>query len=148
MKLYAGSQKLELSWVGGHSPASILIYVPDDRVLFCGDNVDVGVGMPFISPYSQFGEWIDALKQIEGMEIDRIVPGHDEMCSKEDVHRTRIFFEIARDRVQKMMHAGVTKDRAVQKIDLTDILPVLDSPIVRQQVQTMVAMMWEEINAT
>lgn len=144
MKLYAGDTKLELSWVGSHSPASILIYIPEDRLLFCGDNVDVG--MPFIAPYSRFGEWIDALKRIEGMEIDRIVPGHGEVCGMEDVHRTRIFFETARDRVQKLIKAGATKQESVQKIDLKDVLPVLDSPIVRQQVQTMVGMMWEEMN--
>jgi cyclase len=142
MMLYAGSRKLELSWVGGHSPASILIYVPDDRLLFCGDNVDVG--MPFIAPYSRFGEWIDALKRIEGMDIKRIVPGHGEVCSMDDVRRTRRFFETARDHVQKLIKAGANKGETIRKIDLTDVLPVPLSPIVKQQVTTMVGMMWEE----
>jgi cyclase len=144
MKLYAGNLTLELSWVGGHSPASIMIYVPQDRVLFCGDNVDVG--MPFIAPYSRFGEWINALRRIERMEIEQIVPGHDAMCSKEDIRRTRIFFETARDRVQKLIKAGASKDEAKQKTDLMDILPVPPSPIVRQHVQAMVETMWEEIS--
>jgi cyclase len=143
MKLYAGNLTLELSWVGGHSPASILVYVPQDRVLFCGDNVDVG--MPFVAPYSRFGEWIGALKRIVGMEIEQIVPGHDKMCTKEDVRRTRIFFETAQDRVQELIKAGASKDEAKQKIDLVDILPVPPSPIVKQQVQTMVEMIWEQI---
>jgi len=143
MKLYAGNMKLELSWVGGHSPASILIYVPEDKVLFCGDNVDVG--MPFVAPYSRFGEWIDALKRIEVMEIEAVVPGHDAMCNKEDVRRTRIFFETARDRVQKLIKSGANKSEAIQKIDLMGVLPVPPSQIVIQQVQTMVGMIWEEM---
>jgi cyclase len=143
MTLYAGNQKLELSWVGGHSPASIMIYLPGDKVLFCGDNVDVG--MPFIAPYSRFGEWIDALKRIEGMDIGRIVPGHDEVCSMNDVRRTRIFFETARDRVQKLIEAGANKGETIRKIDLTDVLPVPLLPVVIQQVQVMVSMMWEEL---
>lgn len=145
MTLYAGSLKLELSWVGGHSPASILIYLPEDRVLFCGDNVDVG--MPFIAPYSRFGEWIEALKRIEGMDIERIVPGHDEVCSMNDVRRTRIFFETARDRVQKLIKTGANKGETIRKIDLTDVLPVPPSQIINQQVQTMAGMMWEELSS-
>ena len=143
MTLYAGSRKLELSWVGGHSPASILIYVLADRLLFCGDNVDVG--MPFVAPYSRFGEWIDALKRIEGMEIDRIVPGHGEICGMNDVRRTRIFFEIASDRVQRLIKAGMTKTETIRKIDLADVLYVPLSPFVKQQIQVMVGRMWEEI---
>jgi cyclase len=143
MTLYPGSQRLELSWVGGHSPASILIYLPEDKVLFCGDNVDVG--MPFIAPYSRFGEWIEALKLIEGMDINRIVPGHGEMCNMDDVRRTRIFFETARDRVQKLIEAGANKGETIRKIDLTDVLPVPLLPVVIQQVQVMVSMMWEEL---
>ncbi|HEX9896751.1 MAG TPA: MBL fold metallo-hydrolase [Dehalococcoidales bacterium] len=143
MTLYAGETRLELSWAGGHSPASILIYVPQDRILFCGDNVDVG--MPFIAPYSRFGEWIEALKRIEGMEIDRIVPGHDEVCGMKDVRRIRILFETTRDWVQKLIKAGAAKNQVLEKIDLSDVLPVPPSPIVKQQVQTMVGMMWEEM---
>jgi cyclase len=144
MKLYAGDIELQLSRVGGHSPASSLIYIPQEKVLFCGDNVDVG--MPFVAPYSQFGEWIEALKTIEGMDVDKIIPGHEEMCSKEHVRRTRVLFETTRNRVQKMIKANASKEDVIKKIDLSDVIPVPISPVVKQQVQTMVGMMWEELS--
>jgi len=144
MTLYSGNIELHLSRVGGHSPASSLIYIPQEKVLFCGDNVDVG--MPFVAPYSLFGEWIEALKTIEGMDVDKIIPGHEEMCSKKHVRKTRVLFETARDRVQKMIKTNASKEDAIKKIDLSDVIPVPPSPIVKQQVQTMVGMMWEELN--
>jgi len=143
MKLYTGSPELELSWLGGHSPASIMIYIPQDKVLFCGDNVDVS--MPFIAPYSRFGEWINALKRIEGMAVERIVPGHDDVCSMKDVHRTRVLFETARDWIQKLIKTGANKEQVLGKIDLSEALLLPDSPIIKQQVQTMVGMMWDEM---
>ena len=107
MALYVGDRKLELIWVGGHSPASIMIYLPQDKVLFGGDNVDDG--MPFVAPYSRFGEWIEALKRIETMDVDRIVPGHGGICSLEDVRRTRIFFETACERLQNLIRIGASQ---------------------------------------
>jgi hypothetical protein len=62
----------------------------------------------------------------------------------DDVRRTRRFFETARDNVQKLIKAGANKGETIRKIDLTDVLPVPLSPIVKQQVTTMVGMMWEE----
>jgi cyclase len=144
MKLYTGSLELELSWLGGHSPASIMIYMPQDKVLFCGDNVDVG--MPFIAPYSRFGEWINALKRIEGMAVERIMPGHDDVCSMKDVHRTRVLFETTHSWIQKLIKTGANKEQVLGKIDLSEALLLSDSPIIKQQVQTMVGMMWDEIN--
>ena len=131
---YTGSRELELSWAGGHSPASILVYLPDDKVLFCGGNVDDG--MPFVAPYSRFREWIEALKQIEEMDIERIVPGHGGLCDMDDVMRTRIFFETACERLRNLIRIGASKERAVQYLNLADILPVSSSDFIQQQVLT------------
>ncbi len=144
MTLYAGGLELQLRRVGGHSPASSLIYIPQEKVLFCGDNVDVG--MPFVAPYSQFGEWIEALNAIEKMDVGHIIPGHEEICNIEHVRSTRILFETTRDRVQEMIKANSSKEDVINKIDLSDFIPVPISPVVSQQVQTMVGMMWEELS--
>jgi cyclase len=144
MTLHLGDIELRLSRVGGHSPASSLIYIPADKILFCGDNVDVG--MPFIAPYSRFGEWIEALKTIEGMDIDHIVPGHEDICTREHVRKTRLLFEAAAVRVQDMIDGGLSKENILVKIVLDDVVPVLLTPMVKQQLQTMVSMMWEELN--
>jgi cyclase len=144
MTLYTGDLELQLSRVGGHSPASSLIYVPEDRALFCGDNVDVGV--PFVAPYSRFGEWIDALKRIEEMDVENIIPGHDEVCTMKDAHRIRVLFETTRDWVQKLIKASADKAQVVEKIDLSEVLPIPSTPDAKQQVQTMVGMMWEEMD--
>lgn len=144
MTLYSGNIELHLSRVGGHSPASSLIYIPREKVLFCGDNVDVG--MPFVAPYSMFGEWIEGLKIIEGMDVEHIMPGHEEMCTKEHVRRTRVLFETTRNRVQQLIKANASKEDVIKIIELSDVIPVPITPVVKQQVRTMVGMMWEELS--
>jgi cyclase len=144
MTLYAGDVELHLSRVGGHSPASSHIYVAEDKVLFCGDNANAG--MPFVAPYSRFGEWIDALKKIERTKAEHIVPGHDRICTMKDMRRIRVFLEATFDAIQKLIKAGAEKGQVLEKIDLSEVLPVPQTPDVKQQVQTMLGMMWEEAN--
>jgi len=144
MTLYAGNLTLELTHIGGHSPASILVYVKEDRVLFCGDIVDVG--MPFVTPYSRFDEWIAALKLIEGMDAAKIVPGHDEICSKETVRATRRYFETVCERVSAMLSEGASLEQVVKTVDVSDTLPVPLSSEIAPQVQSTVAMMYEELS--
>jgi cyclase len=143
MTLHLGEMTMEMSHVGGHSPASIIVYLPEERVLFCGDIVDVG--MPFVTPQSRFDEWITALQHIEAMEIDKIVPGHGELCDRETARRTRIYFETMRNRVQMLIKDGASKEEGVERIDLTDVLPIPPSDIVKQQVESTIGMMWEEV---
>jgi len=143
MRLHSGDLTLELSFIGGHSPASIMVYVKEDRTLFCGDIADVG--MPFVTPYSRFDEWIAALRRIEAMDIDRIIPGHGEVCGKEALSAIRTYFETMRDRVQKLISSDAGKGQIVTNLNLDDVLPVPVSDLVKPQVQSAVAMMYDEI---
>ena len=42
MTLNMGDRTLVLTHVGGHSPATTMIYVPQDKVLVAGDDIEVG----------------------------------------------------------------------------------------------------------
>lgn len=144
MSLYTGNLTLELIHIGGHSPASIMVYIKEDRVLFCGDIVDVG--MPFVTPYSRFDEWIAALRRIESMDTEKIVPGHGEICGKEVVRATRIYFEMMHERVQDLIKAGESKEQAVTNINLNDVLPAAFSMALLPQVQSTIGMMYDELS--
>ena len=143
LRLHMGDRTLELSFVGGHSSASIVIYVPEDRVLFAGDNVVNGILL--VTANCRFGSWIEMLRRVEEMEIDTIVPGHGDTCGKEVARNICSYFETMRDRVRGLIDAGATKDEAVQRIDMTDCLPVPPGEGVAQQVAFDIARMYDQI---
>jgi len=144
MRLYTGNLTLELSHIGGHSPASIMVYIKEDKVLFCGDIVDVGV--PFVTPYSRFDEWITALRRIESMDVAKIAPGHGEICGKEIVKATRVYFETMHERVKRFVEAGASREQVVTNVSLNDVLPVPFSEAILPQVQATIAMMYDEVS--
>jgi len=143
LRLYMGDITLELSFVGGHSSASIVIYVPEDRVVFCGDNVVTGI-LP-VTANCRFGPWIEMLRRVEEMEVDTIVPGHGDIGGKELARNMRFYFEGLRDRVRSLFNVGATKEEVLQRIDLTDCLPVPPSELLTQQVASDISLMYNQI---
>ncbi|MFC1858441.1 MBL fold metallo-hydrolase [Thermodesulfobacteriota bacterium] len=144
LTLHMGDKTLELTFAGGHSSASIMIYVPEDRVLLAGDNIVTG--MPPFTANCRFGSWIELLGVVEKMEIDSIVPGHGEVCGKEVASMIRIYFENMRDQVRSLSDAGVAKDEIVKKINLNDVLPVPATQEVLEQMAFDVSRMYDHIN--
>ena len=70
----------------GHVPSELSVYHPGSRTLFAGDTIYKG--MP---PNTMFGgsdewrTWIFHLERIRKLDIDIIVPGHGNLCSKDQI---------------------------------------------------------------
>ena len=144
LRLHMGDRTLELIFVGGHSSASIVIYVPEDRVLFAGDNIVNGIRP--VTANCRFGSWIDMLRRVQEMKPDTIVPGHGEICGLEVAQKLRTYFETMRDRVRSLVTAGVSKEEAIRRVDVTDCLPVAPGEGAPQQVAFDIARMYDQIN--
>jgi len=143
LTLHMGDRTLELTFVGGHSPGTIIVYIPEDRVLFAGDAILEGY-FP-ATDVGRFAPWIETLRRIEGMEIDTIVPGHGNLCGREVASRIRIYFEQLRDRVRPPVTAGLAKEETVQKIDMADVTPVPYSEGIANRVAFDIGNMYDQI---
>ncbi len=84
MEIDLGDVAVELIDPGAsHSPGSILVSVPRDKVLFAGDTLFTGYH-PYIGEGDLAG-WLKALDRIAAMDADRIVPGHGPLSGKKDI---------------------------------------------------------------
>jgi cyclase len=75
LELEVGGRRLELIEVGpAHSPGDLIVHVPDERVVFAGDLVFVGVTpIMWVGPVEN---WIAGLDRIIDLAPRLIVPGH------------------------------------------------------------------------
>jgi glyoxylase-like metal-dependent hydrolase (beta-lactamase superfamily II) len=138
-----GNKTLILFHTGGHSKGSVCIYIPDDKILFAGDNIVAG--MPLVTPNSSFQEWTDLLHSIEKMDITTIVPGHGMMCDKDTANKTLIYFETVSNRVENLVKAGLGKEEILDKIDLTDCLPAPIDETNTQSITLTITMLYDQL---
>jgi glyoxylase-like metal-dependent hydrolase (beta-lactamase superfamily II) len=70
-----GGVTFELIYSGGaHSPEDLLMYVVDDRLLYCGDLIFAG-RLPFVGNADSAG-WMTAMDRMIALDPAVVVPGH------------------------------------------------------------------------
>jgi glyoxylase-like metal-dependent hydrolase (beta-lactamase superfamily II) len=114
-----GEKRIELLTVGpAHTRGDILVHVPDDRTVFTGDILFVE-GHPIIWE-GPVQNWIDALRLIEEMDVETVVPGHGPITDKRAATALREYFEYIGAETEKRFHAGLSAFEAAKDIELTD----------------------------
>lgn len=79
MTLHLGDRVVELHHVGpAHTRSDVVVWLPDQRVLFAGDIVFAG-GQPFLVEGSVSG-YPKGLAAIRALEPEILVPGHGPVC--------------------------------------------------------------------
>lgn len=107
LTLTLGDMTVKIIHVGGHTPASAVVLVPEARVVFAGDAVVCNMH-PFMAQ-SDSRQWLDALTMIRRMPIDRLIPGHGVTCGKEATEPLSQYIRLARAKVRQQYRAGKTK---------------------------------------
>lgn len=79
LTFYLGKHTFQLVHLPGHSPYQVAVYVPEERVVFCSDNVVRA--QPFLHQALPM-EWLESLKRYQEFDADFFVPGHGEVCDK------------------------------------------------------------------
>lgn len=104
MTVDMGDAKIVLEFVGGHSPGTILIYIPEYRVAITGDNVETQ--FPYFGQ-SHFYTWKKILDKMMAMEIDILIPGHGNVGDKKLVTAYLSFFNTLEKEVKILYSKGV-----------------------------------------
>lgn len=89
-ELVVGGVRLQIVPVGpSHTPEDIVVYLPDEKVLFAGDLV-FRSRVPFVGQ-ADSRQWIKALDTLLAFDARTIVPGHGPVSTRarEDVQLTR-----------------------------------------------------------
>ncbi len=86
MTLHAGWPKKKLVEIRmlemphGAAPGNLVVYLPEEKVLFAGDLLTGGV-FPYMGD-ANVAEWVKALDEIEKLDVKMLVPGHGRSGSK------------------------------------------------------------------
>ncbi len=108
MSIVKGDKVIRLIHVGGHTPATILVYLPKQKVLFTGDCV-LAEQHPFMAQANSKA-WLDALTAIRrlGDEV-KIVPGHGPVTNRKATEEISEYIRALRSKVRQCYRSGLTK---------------------------------------
>lgn len=107
-RLLYGTRTVELIFVGGHTPATSIVWLPQEKVCFVGDILWVDQ-----HPYMAQGntlEWLNALELIRHLGAEYLVPGHGPVCGPDATYRVGEYIEFMRGRVRDYYMEGKNKN--------------------------------------
>ena len=114
MILKKGTREVHILHGGGHSPATCMVHLPEDRLIFTGDVVvnNVHPSMELVESEA----WLSALTRLHKMEVDIIVPGHGAVCDKSVTQPLSAYIREMRAQVRRGFGAGRSKSEASKEV--------------------------------
>ena len=119
MTLTLGGKTVELIYVGpSSSDNTIVMHFPAERALFAVDFITVK-RLPFRTlSDSYFPHWMDAIRKVEAIDFDILVPGHGQVGVKADAAEHRAYLEALYDGVLTGLRAGQSVEEMKASITL------------------------------
>jgi cyclase len=122
LTLQVGNHTFHCIHLPGHTRPQTAVYVPEEGVLFTGDNI-FHETKTFIQEADPW-EWLTALKWIEQFDVEVIVPGHGEPCDRSYARRQTEIIENWLGAVGHFIERGLTLDEALREpLDVPRIDP-------------------------
>jgi glyoxylase-like metal-dependent hydrolase (beta-lactamase superfamily II) len=117
LTFYQDEREIQVVSVGpAHSPSDSYVYLPKEKVVFCGDLL-----FYYCTPFALMGYvsgYIQALDHLASLDAKTYVPGHGPICSKEGLYEARDYLVLIRDEGRKYFDDGISYDEAAKRIDL------------------------------
>jgi cyclase len=113
LTLYLGNHTFQLVFMPGHTPYSLAVHVPEERIVFTSDNVNLG--MPVFRD-SIPDQWLESLKKYEEFDVDKVVPGHGEVCDKGCFTQMSNLVESWIDVVANAVNRGLNLEQILEEV--------------------------------
>ncbi len=113
LSFYQGEREVRVLELGvGHSESDVVVYLPGEKIVFCGD-VFLN-GMPALPGEGHVTQTIANYKAVEALEADIYVAGHGAPGTLADVRAQRTLLETQFQHARKCFERGMSYDAALQ----------------------------------
>jgi glyoxylase-like metal-dependent hydrolase (beta-lactamase superfamily II) len=118
LTLHVGGLDFVMTHLPGHTLNSTLIYVPQQKIAFTGDLV-CSAGLPAFIEADTFA-WVEAVRQIEQMDIRYLIPGHGPVCGLAEARLFRRWMEDLIGEVEGRIDRGHSRSEIAEQVAYED----------------------------
>lgn len=128
--VYDGAAELDLGgrharleeWGRAHTLGDQTVFLPEQRVLFCGDLVEERCFaiFPWFPPDDvdvDGHRWIEVLHELERLDPAVVVPGHGDVGGVEVISGAREYLELLRDETERLVREGRSENEVAAELD-------------------------------
>lgn len=120
--LYLGGLTIELLHLPGHTAGETAVFIPEEKVVFTGDNLFHKTQVFLHEALPQ--NWLESLEILKKLEAEYFIPGHGEVCGKEYLDEQAAFLKDWIRAVKEAKEKGWTLEEAKERISFLDRYPM------------------------
>jgi cyclase len=111
-----------LHWAPAHTSGDLVVYLPDQKVVFTGDIVATQRPLPLIhlEKNGTSAGWIETMKGLVALDADTFVPGHGDLQTKADLRKRLADAEERRAKVQELVAGGKSLEEVKKAVGESD----------------------------
>jgi len=98
-----------------HSPSDSVAWLPQSRTLFTGDLLFNAL-VPVMPPGGSVANWIQALEQLEALEVQHAIPGHGPIQTASALADLRRWFLSLRTQVGEAQALGWDRETTITHV--------------------------------
>jgi glyoxylase-like metal-dependent hydrolase (beta-lactamase superfamily II) len=128
--IQVGGITVECLHTPGHTAGHLCFYVPEEKVIFAGDNV-LGVGTAAIPPppHGDMGQYVASLRRMKDVDATLLLPGHGPPV-KEPPRKIQELIDHREQREDQILHL-LDGGRDTVKSLVKGIYPELDKRLLQ-----------------
>jgi cyclase len=147
LDIIRGGRDIRIIRIGGHTAATSVVLLPQEKILFIGDAVWVEQH-PYMAQANS-KEWLDGLTYIRKLKADRIVPGRGPVCGREATERMSEYIRFMRARVRFHHKQGHSKQETIASVlrDVAGWFPIASAvkSKTESQIKQGIGRIWNEM---
>jgi cyclase len=112
--------KLEvLHWAPAHTSGDLVVYLPDEKIVFTGDIIATQLPDPLIHLEKNGSSegWITTAKGIAALNADQFVPGHGDVQTKAEIQKRETDAAAKRAKIKELVAQGKSLDEIKAAVD-------------------------------
>jgi cyclase len=128
LTLYLGGHTFNLIHMPGHTPYSLAVHVPEERIVFTSDNINLNMAV-FRDAIPD--KWLESLKKYRELDVDKVIPGHGAVCDKSCFTQMSNIIQSWLDVVGDAIKKGLSLEQTLEEVPKAEMFKQMggESPV-------------------
>jgi cyclase len=142
LTFYLGQHTFQLINMPGHTISETAVYVPEESIVFTGDNLNLKIPIFVKSlPYA----WLDSLKKLEQYKAEKFVPGHGDVSDKKCLGSMSNAVNYFITAVKAAVDKGLSLEETTKQVTLIEKYPMAKDPMMSGMIRMSVTDLYQSL---
>lgn len=127
LTFYLGKHTFQLINLPGHTASETAVYIPEEKVVFTGDNLNLKIPIFIKSfPYA----WLESLKRLGQLGAETFVPGHGDVSDKKCLAFMSEAVQYFITAVKAAVEKGLSLEETTKQVTMIERYPMAKDPMM------------------